>query len=97
MQQLLVVLCHGHVLVAQHAIACAAACTAYTTVVINNSNAVNTLACVSETLMPFVAMLLCWQVKSELAVVDKTNAQVQSFARVNFVEPCEAAINEQIK
>jgi hypothetical protein len=30
-------------------------------------------------------------------VVDKTNAQVQSFARVNFVDACEAAINEQIK
>lgn len=37
------------------------------------------------------------QVKSELAVVDKTNAAVQSFARVNFQEACEAAINEQIK
>lgn len=35
-------------------------------------------------------------VQSELAVVDKTNAQVQSFARVNFVDVCEAAINEQI-
>jgi hypothetical protein len=39
----------------------------------------------------------CAQVKSELAVVDKTNAAVQSFARVNFQETCEAAINEQIK
>lgn len=37
------------------------------------------------------------QVQGELAVVDKTNAQVQSFARVNFVDACEAAINEQIK
>ena len=37
------------------------------------------------------------QVKSELAVVDKTNATMQSFARVNFVDACEAAINEQIK
>lgn len=37
------------------------------------------------------------QVQGELAVVDKTNAQVQSFARVNFNEVCEAAINEQIK
>lgn len=37
------------------------------------------------------------QVKGELAVVDKTNAAVQSFARVNFQEACEAAINEQIK
>lgn len=36
------------------------------------------------------------EVKSELAVVDKTNAAVQSFARVNFQETCEAAINEQI-
>eukprot|EP00878_Enallax_costatus_P004456 GHUV01004696.1.p1 GENE.GHUV01004696.1~~GHUV01004696.1.p1 ORF type:complete len:249 (+),score=89.09 GHUV01004696.1:94-840(+) len=35
-------------------------------------------------------------VQGELAVVDKTNAQVQSFARVNFNEACEAAINEQI-
>eukprot|EP00882_Tetradesmus_deserticola_P006243 GHRQ01006569.1.p1 GENE.GHRQ01006569.1~~GHRQ01006569.1.p1 ORF type:complete len:212 (+),score=95.78 GHRQ01006569.1:278-913(+) len=35
-------------------------------------------------------------VQGELAVVDKTNAQVQSFARVNFVDACEAAINEQI-
>ncbi|KAF8072675.1 PFE2 [Scenedesmus sp. PABB004] len=35
-------------------------------------------------------------VRSELAVVDKTNAQVQSFARVGFVDACEAAINEQI-
>jgi hypothetical protein len=41
--------------------------------------------------------VLCPQVQSELAVVDKTNAQVQSFARVNFVDACEAAINEQIK
>lgn len=31
-----------------------------------------------------------------MAVVDKTNA-LQSFARVNYKENCEAAINEQIK
>jgi hypothetical protein len=37
------------------------------------------------------------QVKGELAVVDKTNAEVQSFARANFIDACEAAINEQIK
>jgi hypothetical protein len=37
------------------------------------------------------------QVKGELALVDKTNAQVQSFARVSFQDKCEAAINEQIK
>ena len=37
------------------------------------------------------------QVKGELAVVDKTNAQVQSFARMNYQEACEAAINEQVK
>jgi hypothetical protein len=43
------------------------------------------------------AVCLLLQVQSELAVVDKTNAQVQSFARVNFVDVCEAAINEQIK
>lgn len=41
--------------------------------------------------------VLALQVQGELAVVDKTNAQVQSFARVNFVSACEAAINEQIK
>jgi hypothetical protein len=40
---------------------------------------------------------LCPQVKGELAVVDNTNAAVQSFARVNFQDACEAAINEQIK
>lgn len=37
------------------------------------------------------------EVKGELALVDKTNAQVQSFARVSFQDKCEAAINEQIK
>lgn len=36
------------------------------------------------------------EVKGELALVDKTNAQVQSFARVSFQDKCEAAINEQI-
>jgi hypothetical protein len=40
---------------------------------------------------------VCLQVKGELAVVDNTNAAVQSFARVNFQDACEAAINEQIK
>lgn len=42
-------------------------------------------------------LLFTTQVKGELAVVDKTNAQMQSFARVNFQDKCEAAINEQIK
>ena len=37
------------------------------------------------------------QVQSELAVVDKTNMQVESFARTSFAPDCEAAINEQIK
>lgn len=37
------------------------------------------------------------QVQSELATVDKTREQEQSFARVNFDPTCEAAINEQIK
>jgi ferritin heavy chain len=36
------------------------------------------------------------EVKGELALVDKTNAQEQSFARVTFQDKCEAAINEQI-
>lgn len=40
---------------------------------------------------------LVLQVKGELAVVDKTNAEVQSFARMSYQEVCEAAINEQIK
>jgi hypothetical protein len=44
-----------------------------------------------------VPACVCLQVKSELAVVDKTNAAMQSFARVNFQDVCEAAINEQIK
>jgi hypothetical protein len=37
------------------------------------------------------------QVKGELALVDKTDAQEQSFARVTFQDKCEAAVNEQIK
>ena len=35
--------------------------------------------------------------QGELATVDKTNMQVESFARTNFHPDCEAAINEQIK
>lgn len=34
--------------------------------------------------------------QNELAVVDKTNAQQDSFARVSFHPACEAGINEQI-
>jgi hypothetical protein len=37
------------------------------------------------------------QVQGELATVDKTREQEQSFARVSFDSKCEAAINEQIK
>jgi hypothetical protein len=37
------------------------------------------------------------QVQSELATVDKTKEQEQSFARVSFSPTSEAAINEQIK
>lgn len=37
------------------------------------------------------------QVQGELATVDKTREQEQSFARVGFNAKCEAAINEQIK
>ena len=48
-------------------------------------------------IQPFAPAASCVQVQGELAVVDKTNAQVQSFARVGFRDACEAAINEQIK
>lgn len=36
-------------------------------------------------------------VQAELAVVDKTDNSIDSFARVDFHPECEAAINEQIK
>lgn len=51
----------------------------------------------SSSLCSGTHLCCCLQVQGELAVVDKTNAQVQSFARANFNETCEAAINEQIK
>lgn len=40
--------------------------------------------------------LVAAQVKQQMAVVDKTNDAVESFARVDFHPECEAAINEQI-
>lgn len=39
----------------------------------------------------------CDQVSTELAMVDRTNAAMESFARCNFHPDCEAAINQQIK
>ena len=37
------------------------------------------------------------QVLSQLATVEKTNAQLESFCRVDYAAECEAAVNEQIK